>query len=109
MNRYNSIFDRPPALKRSSAIEPIIKQPVLPIEHIDIDAEINCLTDLINLTKEYPLMSNVKYNINMKSIHNIKSELELLDNMIGMHSLKESICDQIIYFIQDLHNKSPNN
>jgi SpoVK/Ycf46/Vps4 family AAA+-type ATPase len=45
----------------------------------------------------------------MKAIHNIKDELTMLNNMIGMHSLKDSICDQIIYFIQDLHNLSPNN
>ncbi|MAB11314.1 MAG: hypothetical protein CME96_10700 [Hyphomonas sp.] len=109
MNKFPSIFDKPPALTKNTYIEPIIKQPTIPIEHITIEAEISCLSDLIDLTKEYPLMSNVKYNINMKAIHNIKSELELLNNMIGMHSLKESICDQIIYFIQDLHTKSPNN
>lgn len=109
MNKYpRGLFDKP-ILRRNNLIEPVIKQPSLPIENITIEADITNLTDLINLTVEYPLMSNVKYNINMKAIHNIKDELQLLDNMIGMHSLKDSICDQIIYFIQDLHNKSPNN
>jgi len=39
----------------------------------------------------------------MKSIHNIKEPLFELDNMIGMNNLKDSIVDQIIYFVQNLH------
>ena len=43
----------------------------------------------------------------MKTIHKIKKPLQNLDNMIGMHKLKESIVDQILFFIQNLHyNKS---
>ena len=45
----------------------------------------------------------------MKSLHAIKPSLIDLQNMIGMHSIKENIVDQILYFIQDLHNISPNN
>jgi Holliday junction resolvasome RuvABC ATP-dependent DNA helicase subunit len=32
-----------------------------------------------------------------------------LQNMIGMKSIKENIVDQILYFVQDLHNISPDN
>ena len=39
----------------------------------------------------------------MKTIHKIKKPLTDLDNMIGMHKLKESIVDQILFFIQNLH------
>ena len=39
----------------------------------------------------------------MQAIHNIKEPLTELKNMIGMKRLKESILDQILYFIQDLH------
>ncbi|HUS50582.1 MAG TPA: AAA family ATPase, partial [Candidatus Paceibacterota bacterium] len=67
------------------------------------------LTDLIHLCDKYPLADNIEYNINMKSLHNIKPSLIELQNMIGMNSIKENIVDQIIYFIQDLHNISPNN
>ena len=39
----------------------------------------------------------------MESIHNIKDPLTELDRMIGMNKLKNSIVDQVIYFIQNLH------
>ena len=39
----------------------------------------------------------------MKALHNIKEPLEELNNMIGIKDLKNSIVDQILYFIQDLH------
>ena len=39
----------------------------------------------------------------MKAIHNIKSPLIELKNMIGMNKLKNNIVDQILYFIQNLH------
>jgi len=67
------------------------------------------LIDLINLCDKYPLADNIEYNINMKSLHAIKPSLLELQNMIGMHSIKENIVDQILYFIQDLHNTSPDN
>ena len=84
-------------------IKKIIKEEVL------IDASVDNLIDLINLCDKYPLADNIEYNINMKSLHNIKPSLIELQNMIGMNSIKENIVDQIIYFIQDLHNISPNN
>ena len=42
----------------------------------------------------------------MKSIHNIKEPLTELKNMIGMNKLKNSIVDQILYFIQEFHKLS---
>ena len=73
-------------------------------EFITIDVEINNIKDLIKLCDDYPMAANVEYNINMQAIHNIKEPLIELDNMIGMHSLKENIVDQVLYFIQNLHN-----
>jgi hypothetical protein len=64
-------------------------------EQILIDASIDNLIDLINLCDKYPLADNVEYNINMKSLHNIKPSLLELQNMIGMQSIKENIVDQI--------------
>lgn len=72
-------------------------------EKIVIDKEINNIDDLLNIIRENELSLFKEYNINMKALHNIKDELELLNSMIGMHSLKTSILDQIIYFVQDLH------
>lgn len=78
-------------------------------EVVKIETTINDLNDIINLCDKYPLIDNVEYNINMKAIHNIKPCLIELNNMIGMKSIKENVVDQILYFIQDLHNLSPNN
>ena len=76
-----------------------------PVEKKDIfiDVEINNIQDLLTLIDTYPLDDNVHYNINMKALHNIQDSLKELNNMIGMHSLKNNIVDQILYFIQGLH------
>ncbi|MBC8306196.1 MAG: AAA family ATPase, partial [Pelagibacterales bacterium] len=82
------------------------KPKIIEKKKINIQIEINNLNDLLSLTEKYPLKFDVEYNINMEAIHNIKIPIEKLNNMIGMNKLKESILDQIIYFIQDLHINS---
>ena len=77
--------------------------PIIEKEKVNINVELKNLDDLIALTDKYPIKFNVEYNINMEAIHNIKKPITKLNNMIGMNKLKESILDQIIYFIQDLH------
>jgi len=91
------------------AITPPPPPPPLPpriVENIYIDVSIDTLGDLIKLCDDYPLRAGVKYNINMKAIHQIKEPLVDLDSMIGMNNLKNCILDQILYFIQDLHKCS---
>tara|TARA_B110000967_G_scaffold198824_1_gene232391 strand:- start:572 stop:1843 length:1272 start_codon:yes stop_codon:yes gene_type:complete len=78
-------------------------------ESVRIHVKIDTLADLIHLCDTYPLADNIEYNINMKSIHDIKPSLVELQSMIGMKSIKENIVDQILYFVQDLHKISPNN
>lgn len=73
------------------------------IQEVFITMKIDSIDDLLRLIDKYPIISNVKYNINMKSIHNIKEDLVKLNNMIGMTSLKNNIVDQILYFAQELH------
>ena len=107
-NIYSPLYKNPYlSNKNPSPLVPNL--PNIPKEIINIDATINNLQDLIDLTRDYPLVPHIEYNINMKAIHNIKIELDLLNNMVGMNSLKNSICDQIIYFIQNLHNHSSKN
>ena len=77
--------------------KPIIKKKV------NIEVTIDSLQDLIDLIDKHPIKVDIEYNINMKSIHNIKEPLEELNNMIGMNKLKNSIVDQILYFVQGLH------
>ena len=73
------------------------------LKYTDIDMEINTVDDLLKLIDLYPLNNDVQYNINMTPLHNIKDLLIELNSMIGLHSLKNSIVEQILYFIQGLH------
>lgn len=65
--------------------------------------EIETISDLIELTNNHPYESDTEYNINLEAIHNIRCELIELNTMIGMETLKASVLDQLIYFIQNLH------
>jgi len=72
-----------------------------------IDVEINTISDVIELLNKYEYKEDTEYNIDLESLHKIKSELIMLDEMVGLSSLKQSILDQLLYFIQGLHkNKS---
>jgi SpoVK/Ycf46/Vps4 family AAA+-type ATPase len=82
---------------KSETSEPIERK------HVDIDVSLNDIGDVIKMLKDNPYDSNTNYNIDLKSLHSILPELEELDNMVGMKSLKSSILDQLVYFMQDLH------
>jgi Holliday junction resolvasome RuvABC ATP-dependent DNA helicase subunit len=90
-------------LERNPQVEPNIKIKETIIIDVIIDEEINNIGDIIKLTEKYKLDSGIKYNINMKALHNIKEPLEELNNMIGMTELKSNIVNQILYFVQELH------
>lgn len=68
-----------------------------------IDMSFTNINDLINIIQTYPYDENKEYNIDLKSLHNIKPELIELDNMIGLTELKQSIFEQLLYFMQNLH------
>jgi AAA+ superfamily predicted ATPase len=101
-SRSSNIYIPPPKLR---------PHPPIPIKktYVTIDVEINKLDDLIKLTEDYPLKFDTEYNINMEAIHNIKKPVIELKNMIGMKKLKDSILDQILYFIQEFHTHNKNN
>ena len=73
------------------------------LEKMTIDININKLKDVLKIIDQYEYKDHIEYNIDLKSLHNIKTELHQLDAMVGMESLKQSILDQLLYFIQDLH------
>ena len=49
-------------------------------ETIHIETEINNISDILKLIEIYKLDSSIKYNINMKTLHEIKEPLEELNN-----------------------------
>jgi len=73
------------------------------IEKVNIDTKIDNIPDLLKIINEYEYKPTTEYNIDLKSLHNIKKELNDLNNMIGMDTMKKSILDQLLYFIQELH------
>lgn len=77
-------------------------------KNVTIEKYIETIDDLLELIKDNPLNDELEYNINMKGLHNIKKPLEDLNNMVGMKSLKDSVVDQILYFIQELHKNNKN-
>jgi SpoVK/Ycf46/Vps4 family AAA+-type ATPase len=78
-------------------------KPVEIRETINIEAEVNNINDILKLVNTYQNDPAIKYNINIKGLHDIKEPLEELNNMIGMNDLKNNIVDQILYFVQELH------
>ena len=106
-NPYRSILSRPASAMPCLCAPHEMESPI-EYEFVDVDIEINCLLDLLKMIEKYPMVSNVKYNINMQAMHNIKKPLEALNNMIGMNNLKINIVDQILYFVQDLHTIKSN-
>tara|TARA_B100001057_G_scaffold498903_1_gene607575 strand:+ start:1510 stop:2916 length:1407 start_codon:yes stop_codon:yes gene_type:complete len=86
-------------------ITPIILTPPAPIikTKVEIDCNINSIKDILKLIQDYPIKADIEYNINIRALNNIKEPLQKLDNMIGMNKLKNSVVDQILYYIQDLN------
>ena len=81
-------------------------EPNIPIQKtkkLNINTNVNCINDLLQIIDENKYDPAVEYNIDLKSLHNIKPELIELDNMIGLTELKQSIFEQLLYFMQNLH------
>ena len=68
-----------------------------------IDVSINQISDLLYIIDNHPYCPEVEYNIELDKLHKIKDELTYLNNMIGMKQLKQTIVNQLLYFMQDLH------
>jgi SpoVK/Ycf46/Vps4 family AAA+-type ATPase len=104
LNKPNySGFSTPPSSFIDTSIfnSPITSKKEL--KYVNINKEINNITDLLNIINEFPDDINTQYNINIHLLHKIRKPLVQLNNMIGMKKLKENILDQIIYYLQNLH------
>jgi SpoVK/Ycf46/Vps4 family AAA+-type ATPase len=96
-NSYSSWQDKYEITLPSPTITKIFKE---------IDVKVHNLQDLIDLIDQNPLNPNYDYNIDLKSLHNIRGELQTLQDMVGLTQLKQAVIDQLLYFIQDLHKGS---
>jgi SpoVK/Ycf46/Vps4 family AAA+-type ATPase len=70
---------------------------------IKIDKKVGSIKDLLDIIEQNEYASDTEYNIDLKSLHNIKTELTEMNNMIGMEEMKKSVLDQLLYFVQELH------
>jgi hypothetical protein len=68
-----------------------------------IETEIKTIDDLLRIIETNVYSDEFEYNIDLKSLSTIKNDLIQLNSMIGMGTLKESILNQLLYFMQDLH------
>jgi ATP-dependent Clp protease ATP-binding subunit ClpA len=97
---YNSI--------RHNKTDQTKKQKTLSGENIDgmiyFNMEINDIDDLIFLGKQY--RPGKKYNINVEKLYKLIPVLTKLKKVIGMETVKKTIINQIIYFIQDFQDKN---
>lgn len=78
------------------------------IQEVNIETNVNNISDFIDIINTHAYEKNKKYNIDLKALHYIKDELVELNNMIGMKEIKESIINQLIYFMQKLHINDDN-
>jgi len=81
-------------------IKPILKKPK---EYKNIDMKIESIQDLLSIIEKYPYDDSFQYNIDIRILHSIKNELSDLNQMIGLSTFKTQIVDQLLYFMQNLH------
>ena len=72
------------------------------IKELILDEPVSSIGDLLSLLDNHPLSSEFNYAVDLRSLHNVRPELEQLDKMIGMKSLKKNILDQILFYAQGL-------
>ena len=103
-NKRNKIYD---LLKEYKYIKNYSsKKNVKKTKKVDITCNIESINDLIDLTDKYEYEEDTEYNIDLECLHKIKTELKKLNEMIGLKSIKTSILDQLLYFMQKLHLSS---
>lgn len=73
-------------------------------EFVKLSGKIETLDDLIKLAKQYD--PNKDYNINLKKLHKLLPSLEKLHGIIGMKTVKDSIVNQIIFFLNEFDTQN---
>ena len=94
VSEYNYIKKYNNDIKPASSDDSLKK-----LRKINIKCKINNIQDLINIINTNDYNNNTEYNINLESLHKIKDDLIKLNNMIGLKKIKETILDQLLYFL----------
>lgn len=68
-----------------------------------IEMKVDSIDDLLKIIDENPIDPKKTYNIDLQSLHHIKTELKEIQCMIGLSKFKQAVLDQLLYFIQNLH------
>ena len=69
--------------------------------------EINYVSDLIEVGKSYHCKKNTTFHgMDLKIMFNLVNPLTKLDNMVGMNSIKQTLVDQILFFLQGHYKKT---
>ena len=73
-----------------------------------IDEEIDTLDDLINLSRdtEKYIDPNIRYNIDMSIIKELREPLENFNNLIGLDGVKKQVLLQLLFYLQKLDTKN---
>jgi SpoVK/Ycf46/Vps4 family AAA+-type ATPase len=89
--------------KHEADVDFLLSPNIRPKPRVIIDASMQTISDVISVIENTEYSENNEYNIDLKALCNIKSELIQLNSMIGMESMKKSVLEQLIYFVQELH------
>jgi len=87
--------------------------PPSPIQRRFVHIDLPCpctLHDLVLLLKSPPApfdLEHEEYNIDISRLLSIREELETLDDMIGLSQFKDTVLNQLFYFMQGLHLGDP--
>jgi stage V sporulation protein K len=68
-----------------------------------IDVSLSNLSELIVIINENQYDPKYRYNIDLRSLHLIKGDISDINALIGMEELKDSVFNQLLYFLQRLH------
>jgi len=75
-------------------------------ETVSIQVSIRSLKDILTIIETVEYDASKKYNIDLQALHKIKPELNQLNEMIGLESLKTDLVRQLLYFIQGFADDS---
>jgi hypothetical protein len=79
---------------------------IINTSNIKVPKNLNNINDLIQLGKTYHCKMNTTYfGLNLKLMFNLIEPLTKLTKMVGMTSVKETMVNQIIFFLQNFNQR----